>query len=354
MSISPPEQTSLSPSDQTLYRPIASQVIQKKTAKKLEHISVCICTYLRPEMLVNLIEGLLNQKTYGRFNFSIIIVDNDPSGSAKEVVGNYILQHKLQEDSIKIEYHHEQIKGLTYARNKSIECSSGNYVAFIDDDEVPEPEWLYHLYKTLNDYQADAVFGTVLPKFEVDPPDWVRRQNFFYWRDVRTETGREVGSAVTTNNALVRRDLILLYDLKFDHDFAYTGGEDQAFFFNLLDSRKDAKYISCGKAVVHESITSERCEPEYIRRRHLLEGKGRVFGIYKFSHSNREIIFMLINRFTQSSLRLLVLSLLSVLLFLISSDRAKKNYYKVFYHIGVLSALFNLSPYSDRESIGLL
>lgn len=321
---------------------------------KVDHISICVCTYMRPQMLSELINALLNQKTQNLFCYSIIIVDNDPQQSGKEIVERYMYQQKLLHNSIEIKYEHMPVKGITYARNKSLESSTGDYVAFIDDDEVPEVNWLYQLYKTLKEYDADAVFGTVYPKFENAPPRWVTKHNFFYWRDVRRGTGLDVGVAFSTNNALVRRDLILKHNLKFKHDYAFIGGEDQAFFFSLQEHKKDAKLISCHKAVVHESLSSARCNVEYIRKRLLLEGTGRIFSYRINSDSKISLLLMLVNTFVQSIVRITLLYILFLFFFYIDRDSSLKYYYKTFYHIGILSAFFNRSPYSDRKSIGLL
>lgn len=337
---------------ENLHSPNISDVISKETETRLEEISVCICTYLRPEMLSELIEGLLKQKTYDQFLFSLIIVDNDPAGSAKDVVDNYIANASASGPLIR--YYHQPVKGLTYARNMSIENSSGDYIAFIDDDEVPEPEWLYQLYKSLVTHKADAVFGSVIPNFEVTPPEWILKHNFFYWRDVRTGTGMDVGTAVTTNNALVRRDLIKKYNIKFDHDFAFSGGEDQAFFFKLMDYKEDVRFINCENARVHETLPPERCTPEYIRKRFLLEGGSRTFGIHKFSHTKFQVVTKYVKQFLQSSFRLILLSMLMILCYFIKRDLFNTYYYKAYYHIGVLAAIFKYTPYSDRKSIGLL
>jgi GT2 family glycosyltransferase len=54
--------------------------------------------------------------------------------------------------------------GLSYARNRGIEASSGEIVAFIDDDEVADRSWIEGLLKTLSQppYPA-AVCGAILP-----------------------------------------------------------------------------------------------------------------------------------------------------------------------------------------------
>lgn len=315
--------------------------------KDLEHISVCFCTYQRLEMLGNLLEGLMDQETYNKFTYSIIVVDNDPNQSAKEIVYSFKSKSDLQ-----IDYYHEPRKGLTYARNKSINNSRGDYIAILDDDEVPAWDWLYQLFKTLKEHQADAVFGSVIPNFEVEPPAWIKRRKYFYWRDMRAETGTETNKCVT-NNALVRRDLVLKYDLEFDHDFAFLGGEDQAFFFEFLDHKPDAKFLNCNQAVVYEYIPSDRCDPTYLLKRNLLEGRGRVFGIYKFSETTLQKYYGWTRHFLQSYFKILLISSLLPFLLFFKKDLGAEYYYRNFYHFGIVLALFNFSPFQDRQSIGL-
>ena len=56
---------------------------------KLPHISVCICTYMRPELLQRLLDDLRKQDTAGQFTFSIVIADNDHLKSAEGTVAEF-------------------------------------------------------------------------------------------------------------------------------------------------------------------------------------------------------------------------------------------------------------------------
>jgi len=140
-----------------------------KLNKKDVHISVCFCTYKRPLLLSRLLDGLMEQETEGLFSYSIVVVDNDPNQSAKTVVKRF-----MDLKNIDVSYFFQPEKGLSYARNMSIDHSKGDYIAILDDDELPEKDWLLQLYKCLKKYKADAVFGSVIPDFEVEPPEWER------------------------------------------------------------------------------------------------------------------------------------------------------------------------------------
>src|SRR5262245_61444862 len=102
-----------------------------------DHISVCVCTYRRPAMLQRLLHSLDGQEIAGRFSFSITVVDNDESGSAQATVRAFGSSSKIP-----ISYLVEPRQSICRARNLAISHSTGNLIAFIDDDEFPEPDWL--------------------------------------------------------------------------------------------------------------------------------------------------------------------------------------------------------------------
>src|SRR5258708_12437811 len=57
---------------------------------KMKHISVCICTYKRPDFLKRLLAELGRQDTGGLFTYSIVVADNDSLESAKAVVADFV------------------------------------------------------------------------------------------------------------------------------------------------------------------------------------------------------------------------------------------------------------------------
>src|SRR5262245_18667569 len=92
------------------------------------HIDVCVCTYRRPELLRRLLEGMEVQETNGELSFSIIVVDNDRDGSGEAAV-----QEFRSRSALSIFYARESQQSIALARNRAVECSTGDYIAFIDD-----------------------------------------------------------------------------------------------------------------------------------------------------------------------------------------------------------------------------
>ena len=103
---------------------------------------------------------------------------------------------------------------------------------FIDDDEVPSPEWLKHLAACQQAYGADVVSGPVIPHFMSEVPQWITAGRFF--ERPRYATGTVLPEA-RTGNVLIRMEVFHRIGL-FDDRFALTGGEDMDFFVRLYES----------------------------------------------------------------------------------------------------------------------
>jgi glycosyltransferase involved in cell wall biosynthesis len=228
------------------------------------HICVCICTYKRPEPLNRLLSKLDIQETEGLFDFSIVIVDNDRLESGRRTV-----ESRARTAKIFTRYYVEPEQNIAMARNRAIENSNGDYVAFIDDDESPGAQWLVTLYKTIHHYGSDGVLGPVLPHFEEEPPQWVLKGKFF---DRPTHpTGHVLEWKNTrTGNAVLKRDLFKVGTKWFDSSFG-SGGEDRDFFRRKIE--QGHIFVWCNEAPVFETVPPKRWKRTVLLKRALLRGK---------------------------------------------------------------------------------
>src|SRR5262245_41262573 len=108
----------------------------------MREIAVCICTFERIAGLQALLRGIerLRFGQLGDDQVEIIVIDNSPSASASEACGAYAAGWRFR-----FRYVHEPRKGLAFARNTALSTameSGASLIAFIDDDEMPEPAWL--------------------------------------------------------------------------------------------------------------------------------------------------------------------------------------------------------------------
>ncbi len=246
------------------------------------HISVCICTFKRPHLLSCLLHELELQKTGALFTYSITIADNDASQSAKEVV----LQFR-DTSSLEVAYCVEPEQNIALARNKALANAKGDFIAFIDDDELPDTDWLLQLYQTCKTHDVNGVLGPVKPRFAVIPPVWALKAGFF---DRPNSQDYPSGlmlhwSQTGAGNALIQRRVFDEVEGPFKQEFG-SGGEDVDFFRRAMNLGK--MFVWCAEAVAYEMIPAERTHISFQLRRALLRGKaslaspsGRPLGIVK-------------------------------------------------------------------------
>jgi len=91
-------------------------------------VSVVLTTYNRTDLLPRTIESVLRQ-TYE--DFECLVIDDASTENTQSVVNSY--------DDGRLNYvEHGENRGLSAARNTGINASTGQYIAFLDDDD----EWL--------------------------------------------------------------------------------------------------------------------------------------------------------------------------------------------------------------------
>jgi succinoglycan biosynthesis protein ExoM len=242
-------------------------------------ISICVCTFRRPALLARLLQSLASQPTEGEFSFSIIIVDNDRQQSAREIVMAAAIG-----SIVNIGYDVVPEQNIALARNRALENSGGDFVAFIDDDEIPGDRWLLTLYQALVRFGVDGVLGPVLPKFEQLPPAWVLKGRFFDRPSHPTGAVLDWKST-RTGNALLRKGLFRADASWFDPQFG-SGGEDRDLFRRLIES--GSVFVWCANAPVFETVAASRWKRTVLMRRALLRGKmaftateGRIASVSK-------------------------------------------------------------------------
>jgi len=225
-------------------------------------ISVCVCTYKRPQLLGKLLDSL-HKQSFPLNEFEVVVVDNDKLGSARRAVD----ESMQLRPALEISYDIEPVQGISYARNRTVALARGELLAFIDDDECANPSWLLNLVHTMDACDADAVLGPVLPLYPAATSAWVIRSGFF--DRPRFVSGTVIRSeACRTGNALVMAGKVKSRQPKpFDDCFAQTGGEDQDLFRWLED--QGCRFVWCDQAVVQEEVPEDRLKLGYMLKRGL-------------------------------------------------------------------------------------
>lgn len=187
----------------------------------------------------------------------LVIVDNDAPGSARAIAQSARMPFPVC-------YAIEPEKNISLARNRSVSLARGDWLGFLDDDELPEPDWLERLWDTACRYQADAVLAPLLSQPPPEAPDWIRRGDFFARR--RFTTGTVVPrNQFRMSNALIRRDGLLRLQGPFDPAYGRTGGEDGDMLCRL--ARQGARIVWCDEAAVIEPVEPARLTPRWLLMR---------------------------------------------------------------------------------------
>ena len=147
-------------------------------------------------------------------------------------------------------------------------------MVFVDDDEVPLPSWMDELLCVQRSYDADVVFGAVLPYFVEDVPAWIVKGRFFEHPFVRARyhTGHRLEVA-DTNNVLLRSRVFGDMDKLFDERFAFTGGSDTHFFMRVF--RAGYIIVWARDAQVHDWVPKHRANARWILQRAYRLGNTR-------------------------------------------------------------------------------
>jgi succinoglycan biosynthesis protein ExoM len=229
------------------------------------HISVCICTFKRSAMLAELLRTLQSQKTDDLFTFDIVVADNDAAASARQAVADVAAASR-----VRVTYVVEPVANIARARNAAVAGATGDFIAFVDDDEVPQNDWLLELFKARERYAVDAVLGPVMSRFETPPPEWVKKGGFFDRPRFATGTPIQWPNA-RSGNVLFVRALLQKLDPPFRPEFA-TAGEDVDFFRRLAEH--GCRFVWCDEAPVFEIVPPSRATRGFLLRRAMLRGSN--------------------------------------------------------------------------------
>ena len=117
-------------------------------------ISVIVATYKHDDMLLRALNSLASQ-TYR--NFEIIVVDDNANEEFNSRVNDVITKFRQENENIKLNYIVNKTNlGSAKTRNVGIDASNGEYITFLDDDDLYLPENLEkqveNMIKTGADY----------------------------------------------------------------------------------------------------------------------------------------------------------------------------------------------------------
>ncbi len=228
-------------------------------------IAVIVPTMRRPESLERALRSLFAQTDTARMSM-IVVVDNDPEGSAGDLVSSLIAA-----SPVPLICRHEPRPGVATARNAGLTATEAGLIAFLDDDEAASPGWLAALVAAQAQTGADAVFGPILGRTP-DDTGWAKAYlDRFFGREGPTETGL-IDHAYGCGNSLLVRATALPGPAPFDIGADQSGGEDDALFAAL--KARGGTFGWAAEAWVDEFAPPHRATMRYALMRAFAYGQG--------------------------------------------------------------------------------
>jgi glycosyltransferase involved in cell wall biosynthesis len=133
-------------------------------------ISIIICSYKPdPEIFSRVLTAMAGIHK-GDLDAELILVDNNSPEPIEKA-----FESLLKKISIPLKLVKETKSGLTNARIAGFENSSGDILVFFDDDNEPEPDYLFQTIKAFTEFPSVGVFGAgdITVEFMGKHPAWI-------------------------------------------------------------------------------------------------------------------------------------------------------------------------------------
>ncbi len=243
-------------------------------------VTVCICTYNRARYVRDCLDGLARQ-TVGQDAFEILIVDSGSTGDAPAELAAMAAETPNAR-LIRIDR-----TGVSIARNAGAEAARGSYVAYIDDDAIPQADWIEQIRAAIIALGGVPALlgGRILPLWEAPLPGWWPRRLRGVLSIIETE-GRGIYrspgmpadlapyGANMVVHAATMRSVGGFGDRAGRIGITLLSDEDVQLAWRLQDAGYVVRYES--RIVVHHQIQAARLTPDWLLRRMYWQGASSV------------------------------------------------------------------------------
>lgn len=248
-------------------------------------LSVVVPTYRRLEDLDSCLKSIFDQSCMPQ---EILVVDNDPEGSAESVVRSRVAAASLR--GIALRCLRGRVNSLPAARNMGIEETRGDILVFIDDDVVLDRSYLDEIRKT---YEANSMVVGVQGFMDLPGGnlfhEWAQR--LFFWFHLERGKCRVLPSVSATYPGVLRTVIpcqwmsganhsyrrSFLADIRYDEKLLkYADGEDLDMSYRMFKAHSGGLWITPLARCVHKgSMESRALGRELICMQ-------EVYGLYLF------------------------------------------------------------------------
>jgi glucosyl-dolichyl phosphate glucuronosyltransferase len=295
----------------------------------MRKVSVIIPTYNRAHLIHLTINSFLNQ-SYPVQLYEIIVCDNNSTDSTKKTV------HKIINGNPgRIKYLFEQRQGVHYARNSAAKVATGDILYYTDDDMIADENLLGEIIKIFElDSKIASVTGRVLPKWEVEPPKWIRK---LCYNSLLSLNDPPEDLIISNNDCNV---FSCHQAIKKDVFFATggfnpenTAGEwigDGETGLNIKIKNLGYKFGYNGRSIIHHIIPPQRMTQSYLNGRLANQGNCNSYTLYR---ENKYLINQLLKNIVKNVFWIFIRILFSALKYLLGKISWRISFAMIFYHI---------------------
>ena len=251
-------------------------------AKKIT-LSIIICAYNREYLIGKCLDHFANQTNK---DFELVIINNNSTDRTEEICNEFIERHK----ELNIHLVFEQKQGLCAARNRGIRESTGDWIAYIDDDAFADMAYVENfIHFVTQNPQARVCGGRIFPYFETKRPKWLSK----YILSIVTTLDK--GDKVTFfkyrsypvgANMMIHREIFEQYGL-FDEEMGIKGenrsvsSDEKEFFMRFLGKKIQAYYLP--DVSVQHWVPDSRLTKEFLYKQSLTIGTSERIRSKKIS-----------------------------------------------------------------------
>lgn len=293
-------------------------------------VSVIIPTYNRCELVGFTLDSFIRQNIE-KNDFEIIVADNNSSDNTKEVVKNFIETHK----DFKISYFLESRQGVHYARNSAAKFAKGEYLYFTDDDMIADPNLLPELLYLFGlDNKIASATGSVIPKWEVDPPAWVLKLCNNTLLSLNNPDQEIIISDTDCNifscHQMIKRDVFFLTGGFNPENTKGNWIGDGETGLNIKIKALHYKFASNRKSITNHIIPASRMTQAYLNKRLYNQGNCDTYTWYR--KTNPSSIELILDS-AKSSLKIILNFAKCIIKLLMFDIRWRLNLANCYYNI---------------------
>lgn len=252
-----------------------------RTTQSLPRASVVIPTFNGAARLPRVLAALAAQSVPDG-SFEVIVVDNASTDETGAVAREDRAVGNLRERDIEVRLIGESRQGTTHARIRGVLEARSELVCFLDDDNIPEPEYIANGLAVFGDASVALAVSRIFPNWEIAPPPSIlRRQHLYAVNDYLGDSSEDWGAEGTivptiTAGMWVRRHAFMQAIPCDRIDLLLAGRVGRQLFcgedieIGLLIGKAGHRRVYAPALRIAHEIPQRRLETAYVKR--LIEG----------------------------------------------------------------------------------